>query len=120
MQMNFWRLFDLSILKNETVKKMEKQIAKSVMDLLMLAELRNGTMSGYDTIGFIHNKFGVLLSSGTVYSHLYALERDGLIKGEWDTKKRVYEITEKGEQALETIAKSNMELLNILKSVLNP
>jgi len=109
----------LSILKNETVKKMQRQIAKSVMDLLMLAELRNGTMSGYDAISFIHNKFGVLLSSGTVYSHLYALERDGLVKGAWDVKKRVYEITEKGEQALETIALSNMELLSVLKKVLN-
>ena len=86
----------------------------------MLAELRNGTMSGYDAIGFIHDKFGVLVSSGTVYSHLYALERDGLIEGTWDTKKRVYEITEKGTQALETITKTNMELLNTLKAVLNP
>ncbi len=120
MQMNFWRLFDLSILKNETVKKMEKQIAKSVMDLLMLAELRNGTMSGYDTIGFIHNKFGVLLSSGTVYSHLYALERDGLIKGEWDVKKRVYEITEKGKQTLEMASKANITLLDTMNNMLNP
>jgi PadR family transcriptional regulator PadR len=111
--------FALSILKNETVKRMKKQIAKSVIDLLMLAELRNGTMSGYDAIGYIHNKFGVLLSSGTVYSHLYALEREGLIKGKWDIKKRVYEITEKGEQALENIAKTNMELLDILKNMLN-
>ena len=86
----------------------------------MLAELRNGAMSGYDAIGFIHDKFGVLVSSGTVYSHLYALERDGLIEGTWDTKKRVYEITEKGTQALETITKTNMELLNTLKAVLNP
>ena len=86
----------------------------------MLAELRNGTMSGYDAIGFIHDKFGVLVSSGTVYSHLYALERDGLIEGTWDTKKRVYEITEKGTQALETITKTNMELLTTLKSMLNP
>ena len=86
----------------------------------MLAELRNGAMSGYDAIGFIHDKFGVLVSSGTVYSHLYALERDGLIEGTWDTKKRVYEITEKGTQALETITKTNMELLTTLKSMLNP
>jgi DNA-binding PadR family transcriptional regulator len=87
--------------------------------LIMLAELRNGTMSGYDAISVIHNKFGVLMSSGTVYSHLYSLERDGLIQGKWDIKKRVYDITEKGEQALETIAQSNMELLSILKGVLD-
>ncbi|MCW4015940.1 MAG: PadR family transcriptional regulator [Candidatus Bathyarchaeota archaeon] len=98
---------------------MRKQIIKSVMDLLMLAELRNGTMSGYDAIGFIHNKFGVLVSSGTVYSHLYSLERDGLVTGTWEVKKRVYAITEKGEQALENVAKANKELIDTLKSILD-
>lgn len=90
------------------------------MDILMLAELRNGAMSGYDAIGFIHDKFGVLVSSGTVYSHLYALERDDLIEGAWDTKKRVYKITDKGMQALEALSKTNMELLTTLKNTLNP
>jgi DNA-binding PadR family transcriptional regulator len=91
-----------------------------MMDLVMLAELRNGSMSGYDAIGHIHNKFGVLISSGTIYSHLYALERDGLIEGKTDVKKRVYVITEKGENVLETISKTNVGLLKALRAVLNP
>ena len=53
---------------NNIVKKLEKRTVKSFMDLLILSELRNGPMSGYDAIGYIHNKFGVLLSSGTIYS----------------------------------------------------
>jgi DNA-binding PadR family transcriptional regulator len=110
----------LALLKNKTAEKLRKQIIKSVMDVLMLAELRNGALSGYDAISVIHKKFGVLLSSGTIYSHLYALERDGLIKGDWDVKKRVYEITEKGEEALENISKTNTSVLNTLKTALNP
>jgi len=102
------------------MKTMQRQNIKAVMDVLMLAELKNGAMSGYDAIGFIHNKFGVLLSSGTVYSHLYALERDGLIKGEWDVKKRVYEITEKGKQTLEMASKANITLLDTMNNMLNP
>ena len=86
----------------------------------MLAELKNGSMSGYDAIAFIHTKFGVLLNSGTVYSHLYALERDNLVKGRWDVKKRVYELTKTGEQTLKTVAKANMDVLTTLKTVLNP
>ena len=105
-------------MSNETAEKLRKQTVKSVMDILILAELRNGTMSGYDAIGFIHDKFGVLVSSGTVYAHLYALEREALIEGNWDTKKRVYKITDKGEQALDTLSKTNMKLLNSLKSTL--
>ena len=71
------------------VKKMRKQAVKSVMDIVILAEIKNEKMSGYDVISYIHETFGVLLSSGTVYSHIYSMERDGLIKGDWDTKKRV-------------------------------
>ena len=107
-------------MENNIVKKLEKRTVKSFMDLLILSELRNGPMSGYDAIGYIHNKFGVLLSSGTIYSHLYALERDGLIRGTMDRKKRIYELTEKGEQTLENVSDENREILNILKTVLNP
>ena len=106
-------------LDNELIEKLRKQIIKSTMDVLILAELRKGAMSGYDAISFIHNKFGIMISSGTIYSHLYALERDGLIKGDWRVKKRVYKITKKGEQALDTVAKINVELLDTLKRMLN-
>ncbi|MGB9914944.1 MAG: PadR family transcriptional regulator [Candidatus Bathyarchaeales archaeon] len=61
-------------------------------------ELRNGPLSGYDVIAYIHNKFNLLVSSGTVYSLLYSLERNGLVEGVWDERKRVYKLTEKGEK----------------------
>ena len=105
---------------NKLVEKLRKQTVKSIMDIIMLAELKNGPMSGYDTIGYIHNKFGVLLSSGTIYSHLYALERDDLIRGTLNKSKRVYELTEKGEQTLENVSSENGEILSPLKKVLNP
>jgi len=38
-----------------------------------MTELRNGSLSGYDVISYIHNKFNLLVSSGTVYSLLYSL-----------------------------------------------
>lgn len=104
--------------KNNTVEKLRKQTIKSIMDIIMLTELKNGSMSGYDAIGYIHNKFGVLLSSGTIYSHLYALERDGLIRGTVEKKKRIYELTEKGEQTLENVSNENREILNILEKAL--
>jgi len=64
-------------------------------------------MSGYDVISFIHNKFNLLVSSGTVYSLLYSLERNGLIEGSWDERKRVYRLTEKGAKTIETILSAN-------------
>ena len=104
----------MSQTKNETVEKLRKQHIKAAMDSILLVGLRNGVMSGYDAISYIHMKFGILVSSGTVYSHLYALEREGLIEGSFDSKKRVYKLSGKGEQLLETLSKSNIELLNKL------
>jgi len=68
-------------LEAKTLKQMHERIIKNVMDIIILAELRNGPISGYDAISFIHNKFHLLVSSGTVYSLLYSLERNGLIQG---------------------------------------
>ena len=59
----------------KVLRQMHERIIKSFMDIIILAELRNGSMSGYDVISFIHNKFNLLVSSGTVYSMLYSLER---------------------------------------------
>lgn len=104
--------------ENKTVDKLRKQTIRSIMDVIMLTELKHGSMSGYDVIGYIHSRFGVLLSSGTIYAHLYSLERDGLIKGTLNKKKRTYELTQKGEQTLETVSNENMMLLNTLKVAL--
>lgn len=64
-------------------------------------------MSGYDVISFIHKRFRLLISSGTVYSLLYSLERDGLIEGQFNNRKRVYGLTDKGEETIQAIQESS-------------
>jgi DNA-binding PadR family transcriptional regulator len=75
-------------------------------------------MSGYDAIAFIHNKFGILISSGTVFSLLYSLERDGLIKGMWAKRKRVYELTEKGEKTIEVVLNADDKIKSLITTLL--
>ena len=72
-----------------------------------MAKLRNGVLSGYDVISFVNRKYHFLLSSGTIYSLLYSLERKGLVEGTWTDRKRVYKLTEKGAKAIETILHTN-------------
>ena len=86
------------------------------MDILVLNELQKGSLSGYDVIGILHRRFDLLVSSGTVYSLLYSLERDGLIKGNQIQRTRVYELTEKGKDEREMIIKVNDEVHNFLRS----
>jgi len=97
---------------------MHRRIIKTFLDVLVLAELRSGPLSGYDVIAFIHNKFRLLVSSGTVYSLLYSLERDGLIRGVWNQRKRVYQLTEKGEDTIKTRMNANDKIQYLMTSLL--
>ena len=78
--------------------------------MLILGELQEKALSGYDIISLIHKHFNVLVSSGTVYSLLYSLERKGLVTADMDQRKRVYTLTTKGEQTLETVERANGEI----------
>ncbi len=105
-------------MESEVLKKMHRRIVKSFMDILILTELQNGPMSGYDAIAFVHNKYGILVSSGTVYSLLYSLERDGMIKGMWSKRKRVYELTEKGKRTINIVLNANDKIKGLVTSLL--
>jgi len=100
--------------ESEILKKMNKRIVNSFMDVLILAKLRNGSMSGYDIIEFIHKKFHMLVSSGSVYSILYSMERDGLVEGRWAQRKRVYSLTHKGEETLRAVLNLKEKILGLI------
>ena len=105
-------------LEGRILKKMHERIIKNFMDIIIMTELRNGPLSGYDVISYIHNKFNLLVSSGTVYSLLYSLERNGLVEGAWDERKRTYKLTEKGQKTIETIINANDKINGFMTSLL--
>ena len=119
MRINLIILESVSELETSLVlKRMHRRIIKNFLDVLILAELRNGSMSGYDVIAYIHNKHRLLVSSGTVYSLLYSLERDGLIAGAWNQRKRVYKLTDKGEETIKAIMSANDRIQLLMSSLL--
>lgn len=102
----------------QIVGDLRERVIKSFLDILILSQLKETSMSGYDLIAFIHKKFDFLVSSGTVYSTLYSMERAGLIKGTFDERRRVYKLTKKGLDDLKSIKKANGEIQNLLRKVL--
>jgi len=100
------------------IKKMHERVIKSFMDTIIMSELQKGPISGYDVISYIHAKFGFLASSGTVYSLLYSLERNGLVEGIWIERKRIYKLTEKGAQTIQTILNSQDKIRGLMTTVL--
>lgn len=68
-----------------------------LLDILILKYARdNRSLSGYDIMVWVREKYNVLLSSGVVYAKVRQLEEDGLVDGKQDKRKRVYTLTEKG------------------------
>ena len=102
------------------VANLRRRTIKTFMDMLILAELQEKPLSGYDIINIIHKRFDVLVSSGTVYSLLYSLERKGLVNADPDNRKRVYTLTEKGEQLLETVGRANGEINTLVQNLITP
>jgi DNA-binding PadR family transcriptional regulator len=105
-------------LESEVLKSMRERLLKDFMDVLIMARLRNNDMSGYDVIAYIHNKFNILISSGTVYSLLYSMERDGLIKGKRNNRKRTYTLTGKGKETIKVIQNANGATQNFIAMLL--
>jgi len=104
-------------MQSEILMKMHRRVVTNFLDVLILLKLRNGSFSGYDIISYIHKRFDMLISSGTVYSCLYHLERDGLIKGESAQRKRVYTLTEKGRETVKTMLGMRDKILGLVVNI---
>jgi DNA-binding PadR family transcriptional regulator len=104
---------------SKIVENLRRRTIKTFMDMLILAELQEKPLSGYDIISLIHRRFNVLVSSGTVYFLLYSLERKGLVTADMNNRKRIYTLTEKGEQTLETVGLANGEINGLVHNLIS-
>lgn len=109
-----------TLLETKIFRELHERLVKSLMDVIILVALRQGTvfLGGYDVMELLHQKFNVLISSGTVYAILYSMERDGLITGEKNKKKRVYMLTEKGENKIKAMSEVKANILDSLTKII--
>ncbi|MCQ6274490.1 poly-beta-hydroxybutyrate-responsive repressor [Bacillus sp. V3B] len=95
--------------KNQQPKdeRVMTSMPKNLMIPVLLLSLRNWNLHGYKLIQEL-SRFGFSsIDQGNVYRILRQLEKDDLVKSEWDTTtggpaKRIYSITEAGEAYLKT------------------
>jgi PadR family transcriptional regulator, regulatory protein PadR len=79
---------------------------KGHLDLLLLASFENSKLHGYAMIEELKRQSGGTfeLPEGTVYPALHRLERAGLLSSHWSKengrRRRVYQLTRKGQEAL--------------------
>jgi DNA-binding PadR family transcriptional regulator len=107
-------------IKGYSPNDIETRVVKNFLDIIILIEMKkHGNLSGYDVTAFINNKFGKILSPGTVYAALYLMERKGLLAGECDGRKTVYKLTEDGEQVIGTMMQDfNQQMTGFVRKFL--
>lgn len=101
-------------MESELFKETQRKIVKNFLDTLILMALRKDYLSGYDIMRLLHRKLSVMLSSGTIYSRLYYLERNKLIEGMGTEKKRVYRLTEEGEKTVKAFLELKDKMLDFI------
>lgn len=103
-------------LENELAKEIGIRIVKNFLDLIILMEVRNKSgLSGYDIMILLNTKFKTLISSGTIYSNVYSLERKGLLKGISDERKTIFALTDQGEEFLNSLKNAREALIEFVE-----
>jgi len=101
-------------LDSKILDQMHSRVVKNFLDMVILMELRKRSMNSSDVIAFVRNKFSMLISLGTVYSYFYFLERNGLIRNELAQGKRIYKLTEHGEETAKAFFSSKDKILGMV------
>lgn len=83
---------------SEVEKEIRDRWIRTFADFLFLTAAKLKEMSGYEFMSFIHTRFHVLLSPGTIYPMLASLERKGLVQSNLFNRKRMYKTTNNGIQ----------------------
>ena len=98
----------------ESVQRFVKDELESIVLALVLRE----PMCGTDIIKTIHNKFGVLLSPGTIYPLLHDLEKEGLLKCEYGVKTKTYKPMEGAEEKIRAMLEEHVKASRFLSRFL--
>jgi DNA-binding PadR family transcriptional regulator len=94
------------LFEDRVLKIAEARIVAAYLDGIILCQLKNSYLSGYDLLKIVNKKLNVTLSPGTMYSALYYLGRQGFICCTSNEKKRVYQLTDDGKKAVDVISDS--------------
>ena len=100
--------------EKNVLRKLRRRFINGFLDLIILDRVESVPyINGYAIIEHVFQKFNILVSSGSVYSTLYAMEREGLIVGAWNGRKRVYHITPQGKKIIKII-RERIDIINSL------
>lgn len=105
----------------------DKELVGAATDLLILACLSHKPSYGYEIVKSANERSGNLFKwqEGTLYPVLHKLEREELVRAQWQTadtgrRRKYYYITAKGRRALEAKSAKWKALHEMLLGMLEP
>lgn len=102
------------------LKRICTQIVKDFLEITALFRLESVYIAtGYDFMKYIQRKYHVSIGAGRAYSTLYALERQGYVKGEQKSTRRVFSITPEGQAQIRTVTKNRDFIMGLVVSLLS-
>jgi len=102
----------------EILNQMNQRITKGFLDVMILLELRKEAMNGHDITARMRNKFQMTVEPESVNSTLNLLEKNELVKSRQTQEKRIYALTEKGEETVKAVLDLRDRILGLVLNIL--
>ena len=104
---------------------MDTELIKGTLSLIILSLLSRRAMYGYEIVATVKEETDGALDwkAGSLYPCLHKLEKDGMIRGEWegepDTRQRkYYHITKAGRSAFDEKQESWSQLTRAITQIM--
>jgi DNA-binding PadR family transcriptional regulator len=101
-------------MNNKYQKEVQTKLTKGLLDTIILQNLSQESMHGYQLITKIRKGFGVSFGASTMYPLLGLLEKKGYVKSAWnmdsERPRKVYSLTNEGKNVL-SFSESSLNLM---------
>lgn len=101
-------------MESELLLQMNERIVKVFLDMLILIELKRGSLSHSEFAKIFHKRFGEIVDSSHIDSNLNSMENEGLITNRSTKSRKVYALTVKGEKKVRAFLNSKNKILGLL------
>jgi len=111
---------------NKHQKEIQTKLIKSLLDLIVLQQINQTPMHGYQIITQTHKTFGTHFGPSTIYPLLTNLEKKGYLNSTWnmtaEKPRKIFNITTTGKNILkltENTLNNLYKTIHIPKNLLN-
>jgi len=97
------------------LERLKRSNTKENLWIYVLYLLQEKSVYGWEILNLIEKKFNFKPGRITPYRVLYRLQKNGFVKSKMKERRRMYEITKKGEEELRRAKRFYEEILKKLK-----